>query len=108
MKRLACLVVLALALPCAASDPGRVSGAATKPAARIRSYTEVARGFIPLPAAERLVSDRLVRTVLRPDLELAQRAAAYIRWQQFIRRALPPGTPPVDLDTPIRATHFGR
>ena len=108
MKRLACLVLVALALPCPASDPGRVSGAATRPAARIRSYTEVARGVIPPPAAERLVSDRLVRTVIRPDLELARRAEAYIRWQQFIRRARTPGRNPVDLDVPIRATNFGR
>jgi hypothetical protein len=104
MKWLACLVVMALALPCAASDPGRVSGQATKPAAR-RSYTEVARGFIKPPAAEPLVSGRLVRTVLRPDLEAARRAMAYIYWQQFIRRAR---MKPVDLDRPIRAAHFGR
>ena len=104
MKWLACLVAVALAVPCSATGP-RAEHASKKPA-RLRPAVDRSSELQLVP--DRLLSDRLVRAILRPDLEAARRAADYFIWRQFIRRMLPPGATPVDLDRPIRAAHFGR
>jgi hypothetical protein len=68
MKRLACLVALALALPCAADGPraDHTSRLPDRPKPLVRVGGQIA--FIPMgnPPPGPLLNDRLVRAILLP------------------------------------------
>ena len=114
MKRLACLVILAVvALPCSADGP-RADHTSKKPP-RPKPMATVGGQLVftpnnPPAPPEPLISARLVRTVLFPDQTLIRWGLDRFRSRRFVGNVIGlqiPGTPTPDLDIPSRCTSFG-
>jgi len=100
MRYSASLVVLAaLALPCAASDPVRLRMEKRKP---IEVSVLPPAPVQPPPPA----GDELLRTVLFPQRAVIQWAFDRVRSGRFTGNVV--GLQCPDLDIPIRVTSFGR